>query len=46
MLENFWEALDEANEWFYDEARETLYLIPNNTAAATDTGIFQDRAAQ
>ena len=33
MLENFWEALDEANEWFYDEQKETLYLIPNTTAA-------------
>ena len=32
MVENFWEALDQPNEWFYDEDLETLYLIPNATA--------------
>ena len=34
MLENFFEALDEPNEWFFDEEKATLYLIPN----ATDSG--------
>ena len=41
MIENFWEALDEPNEWFYDEEKETLYLIPN----ATDPGVHPDPVA-
>lgn len=31
MIENFWEALDAENEYFYDAATQTLYLIPNST---------------
>jgi hypothetical protein len=32
MIENVWEALDAANEWFFDPKDSKLYLIPNATA--------------
>ena len=31
-IENFFEALDQENEWFLDEGKQTLYLIPNSTS--------------
>ena len=37
-LENFFEAMDEANEWFLDQDKQTLYLIPNSTAGDDDAG--------
>ena len=33
-IENFFEALDEENEWFLDAEEQTLYLIPNATDMA------------
>jgi hypothetical protein len=32
MLENFFEALDAENEWFFDTETKMLYLIPNATS--------------
>ena len=31
MVENAFELLDEANEWFFDEKKKMLYLVPNAT---------------
>jgi hypothetical protein len=33
-IENFFEALDQPNEWFVDQSRNKLYLIPNSTDGA------------
>ena len=35
-IENVWEAMDQPNEWFYDAAKQTLFLIPNATTASDD----------
>ena len=37
-LENFFEAMDEENEWYLDTAKETLYLIPNASDTAQAGG--------
>jgi len=33
-VENIFEELDVANEWFFDESSEVLYMMPNLTAGS------------